>query len=69
MKSAYPTNSISFTEQAIEVIYRYSKGSPRTINILCDRALLAGFVADTCLIDDVIIEQCAREVLYCEHNI
>jgi general secretion pathway protein A len=52
-----------FTEQAIDAIYRYTQGTPRTINILCDRALLAGFVAETYAIDEYIIENCAKEVL------
>src|SRR4029079_2246089 len=38
---------LSFTDQAIDSIFHFSKGSPRTINIICDRALLAGFVAET----------------------
>ncbi len=59
--------NLIFTESAIEAIFRYSKGSPRTINILCDRALLAGFVTETHRIDDTIIENCAKEILYCEH--
>lgn len=62
------TGKVEFTEQAIESIYRFSKGSPRTINILCDRALLAGFVAETFSIDESIIENCAKEILYCEHH-
>ncbi len=60
--------SIAFTEKAIDKIYSYTRGSPRTINILCDRALLAGFVAETHSIDDGIIENCAKEILYCEHH-
>jgi general secretion pathway protein A len=59
---------VLFTDQAIDAIYHYSKGSPRTINILCDRALLAGFVAETFSIDESIIENCAKEILYCEHH-
>ena len=61
--------SVLFTEQAIDRIHQYSNGSPRTINILCDRALLAGFVTETFTIDETIIETCAREVLYCEHHL
>lgn len=66
-KTSDNNRSVVFSEKAIESIYHYTKGSPRTINILCDRALLAGFVAETYLIDEYIIENCAREVLYCEH--
>jgi general secretion pathway protein A len=59
--------NISFTDKAIELIYRYTEGFPRVINILCDRALLAGYTIETGLIDEDIIENCAKEVLYCEH--
>jgi general secretion pathway protein A len=34
----------SFTRPALWRIYRYSKGIPRLVNALCDKALLAGFV-------------------------
>jgi general secretion pathway protein A len=62
-------NNVIFTEKALEMIFQYTQGSPRSINILCDRALLAGFVADTNAIDEHIIENCAREIMYCEHYI
>ena len=55
---------MGFTEEAINRIYRYTQGSPRTINILCDRALLAGYAAQTYSIDEHIIESCAKEVLH-----
>lgn len=61
--------AIKFTDRAIDAIYKFTKGSPRTINILCDRALLAGFIKETFSIDDSIIKSCAEEVLYCEHNL
>lgn len=57
-----------FSDMAVEKIYSYTRGSPRTINILCDRALTAGFVAGTRSINENIIEHCAREVMYCEHH-
>jgi general secretion pathway protein A len=61
----YPLQKIvEFTEEAINCIYRYTQGSPRTINILCDRALLAEFAAQTHSIDEQIIESCAKEVLH-----
>lgn len=58
--------NITLTEQAIESIFNHTKGSPRKINILCDRALLAGFGADTHIIDNAIIENCAKEPIFCE---
>lgn len=53
---------IEFTEDSIDAIYLFSKGTPRLINILCDRALLAGFVNETHNIDAEIIYKCCREV-------
>ncbi len=50
-----------FTPKALETIYTHSQGTPRLINILCDRALLAGFVSGTFTIDEAIIHKCSRE--------
>src|SRR5579862_9379210 len=36
-------SSVSFTEKAFEEVHKLSGGIPRLINLLCDRALLAGF--------------------------
>ena len=58
---------VQFTEQAIDAVYQFTSGTPRTINMLCDRALLSGFIQELYSIDETIIENCAREVLYCEH--
>lgn len=60
---------VVFTDQAINAIYHYTEGSPRTINILCDRALTAGFVAETFSIDADLIKLCAMEVPYLEHHL
>lgn len=39
--------AVHFTPDAVEVIFHHTKGTPRLINTTCDRALLAGFVANT----------------------
>lgn len=69
--SLYPQQRkhIIFTNGAVEHIYHYTKGSPRTINILCDRALTAGFVSELQYIDEHIIQACAKEVIYFEHHL
>lgn len=67
--SEYGRQPVTFTPEAIERIFQYTGGSPRSINMLCDRALLAGFVAETNSINQTIIDDCAKEVLHCEHNI
>lgn len=54
--------SLTFTDKSIEHIYRYSEGVPRLINILCDRALLAGYVMEKKKISHDIIIKCIREL-------
>ena len=58
-----PRYQIHFTESAVDLIYENSQGTPRMINILCDRALLAGFIAETYTIDEHIIHKCVQEVV------
>lgn len=62
LKVADATNELSFTDEAVEEIYLYSGGTPRLINIICDRALLAGFVTETFTIDYGVIKRCIEEV-------
>ncbi|MBC8316998.1 MAG: AAA family ATPase [Desulfobulbaceae bacterium] len=51
-----------FTDKAIYEIYLFSTGTPRLINIICDRALLTGFVEEKAVIDEDIIQECADEL-------
>ena len=62
IKSAGVEQKIYFSEEAVDVILDFSAGVPRLINIICDRALLAGFVADTRYIGTEIINKCAEEL-------
>jgi general secretion pathway protein A len=50
-----------FTPQAVEMIYRYSGGVARTINVICDNALLAGFATEAKPIGPAAIEEVARD--------
>ena len=51
-----------FTEDALEEIYHYSGGTPRLINILCDRVLLLGYVANTTTINGRIVREGIRDL-------
>lgn len=53
---------IRFTRSAIKGVYRHSKGTPRVINAICDRALLIGYGKETCDITRSIVKQAAREI-------
>lgn len=69
LKVAHADHRLEFTPDAIEAIFQYSQGTPRMINVLCDRALLAGFVKATFTIDPSIIHSSAQEVQYVyEHH-
>jgi len=53
---------IKFTDEAFQAISDFSSGIPRLINILCDRSLLAGFVAESSIIDTNIVNKCLEEL-------
>jgi general secretion pathway protein A len=55
--------SITFLKSALNEIYKFSKGSPRLINLLCDRALLGSFVEQTYHIDKGIIKKAMDSLL------
>lgn len=47
----------TFTAEAVALIAQYSQGLPRTINHVCDKSLLAGFVHETVTIDRPLVHQ------------
>jgi len=51
-----------FTPSAVREIYRQSKGVPRLINVVADRALLAAYTQDTRHIDRRLVRRAAAEV-------
>ncbi len=51
-----------FDASAIEEIVRYSGGIPRLINIVCDKALLLGYVLENRTINSDIIKQSIGEI-------
>jgi general secretion pathway protein A len=52
-----------FSPDAISEIFSFSKGYPRLINGICDRALLIGYVLDIKKIDSKIAKKCADELI------
>jgi len=52
---------VNFDEEALELISKFSKGTPRLINMLCDRALLAGFSTESNTINSDIVKKCIEE--------
>ena len=53
-----------FQLEAIKEIHKFSRGYPRLINIICDRALLTGYVKEQRKIDASIVSECAMEISF-----
>jgi len=53
-----------FTSGAIHKIQDFTRGYPRLINIMCDRAMLTGYVKEQKKIDADIVSECAREISF-----
>ncbi len=51
-----------FTHRAVDLIYRYSGGIPRLINILCDRSLVAAFGQGKDLVFPDMVKAACKEV-------
>lgn len=62
MAGALNGSSPIFDEKAIKEIHKYSGGIPRLINIVCDKALLLGYVLEKRLIDSEIIKRSVIEI-------
>jgi len=56
------THSV-FTPEAVEVIYGYSRGIPRLINLVCERALLAAYADEIRRIDGSFLKTVIDELL------
>jgi general secretion pathway protein A len=52
-----------FDRRAMRRIFRYSRGVPRRINLLCDRALIGAYASSKLSVDREIIDKAALEVL------
>ena len=50
-----------FSQDALDSIYDYSKGIPRLINLICDSALVSGYIYETKTISEKIIKEAIKE--------
>jgi general secretion pathway protein A len=53
---------VDFNDAASARLYALSGGIPRTINLLCDRALTIGFGRSEVVIDDSLIDEAAEDL-------
>ncbi len=54
--------SVAFTKGSLKNIFSYSHGYPRLINIICDRALLAGYSERSHVINSRMVRKAARGI-------
>jgi general secretion pathway protein A len=54
--------SVKFLPESYDVIYEFSKGIPRLINLLCDRTLLIGFVMGKKVFDGEMLKTSVKEI-------
>jgi len=57
------TTEINILPESYKVIYEFSKGIPRLVNMICDRALLLGFVKERKTFDQEMFKACMKELL------
>src|SRR5262245_19514187 len=51
-----------FTREAVTLIHEYSGGIPRTINVICDNALVGGMSMKRRLIDRALVAEICRDL-------
>ena len=51
-----------FTDDCFELIYRYTKGTPRRVNTFCDRLLLYGYLEEKHVIDPAVVQAVIDEL-------
>ncbi len=54
--------AVEFDEQAVSAVYEYTSGTPRMVNTLCDKALLAGYANHAERIDEAVVRLAAEEI-------
>ncbi|OQX81345.1 MAG: hypothetical protein B6D56_02720 [Candidatus Omnitrophica bacterium 4484_70.1] len=53
---------LKFSPQSYDIIYEFSQGIPRLINMICERALICGFVKERKMLDEEIFYLCREEL-------
>lgn len=56
------SGKIFFNTDAYKVVFRHTKGYPRLIHVLCDRALMAAFVRESYVIDKKAVKSAIRDL-------
>ncbi len=55
-------NTELFSEEAYKMIYEFSDGIPRVINVICDNALLEGALLKKKIVEDAVLSRVGEEL-------
>jgi len=69
LKVAGSAGDIEFNRGATEKLFIYSNGIPRLLNLLCDRAMLMGYVRNLRTFTEEIIEESIAEIEGAMHKV
>ncbi len=61
LKVASDSDHAYMTEEALALVFKFSKGVPRLINQICDSAFLTGYIAELPVIDERIMKEVMEE--------
>jgi general secretion pathway protein A len=61
LASAGATNLGVFAQESLEALHMYARGIPRTINLLCEHALIAGYAEEAMVISPEVIRRVATD--------
>jgi type II secretory pathway predicted ATPase ExeA len=56
-----------FESTACDLVFRYSGGVPRLVNVLCDTALLCAFAEELTVVDEALVKAAAEELQWVEY--
>ncbi|MCD6288106.1 MAG: AAA family ATPase, partial [Candidatus Hydrogenedentes bacterium] len=62
LRKARGRDKVRFSRGALNLIYKFSGGTPRLINALCDRALLVGYTLEKRQISTSIVKRAISEI-------
>lgn len=63
LKQARSSQTITFSRGAVRMVYGFSKGNPRLVNIICDKALMAASLDQTSRISTSLIKAAMKSAL------
>ncbi|MBJ6723671.1 XrtA/PEP-CTERM system-associated ATPase [Geomesophilobacter sediminis] len=67
MEVAGNREALSFSQGTLEVIYRYSRGIPRLVNIICDFLMLSAFAEEVQTVSDEMVHEVIGDLDFENH--